>query len=541
MKTEDDYMHIGRLRYIFLAVTLSLVSSCTTADRRQHTRMSSIDPHYLDPYRPQIHYTCHTGWLSDPNGLFYYDGEYHLMFQNFSNRAKWDQSTDWGHAVSKDMLHWKHMPTALPHSSTIQCYSGCAVVDLKNESGLGNKEHPPVLAFYTRVHTSRHPTKRGNTIAIAYSLDKGRTWVMPDDLNVVDNTSDAKLKDERDPTVVWDQKSKKWVMATTGGGSLRVYTSKDLIDWRFEGASFSVAGLECPDISVMKAKETGETKYLVITSTNSGQAPNSSHGTMYHVCDFDGKAFVQLGDKAKKRWLDWGSDFYAGITYSNVPDGRVLFQSWFGWPCQWKSKQSRTTKFSGTMNVLRELTLHADESGEYYVRSNPIPEYKKLRREWVTLSDISVSDKYIVRDDIGSHEPIEMIVEVILPKESTFGVRLKNDFGEDYYFKYDGWYEQFTSDRTNAGTVPGHISGYPAGYNKLAQMPYELRDQKLKLHIFFDVSTFEAFIDDGREAFSEHIYPREPFTTLELFSFSGNAEVKTLKVFTLESIWADRD
>lgn len=525
----------------FLTAAFIMTSSWTMAERRNNTRMKPIDPHYLDPYRPQIHYSCRTGWLSDPNGLFYYDGEYHLMFQNFSNRAKWDNSTDWGHAVSKDMLHWKHMPTALPHNATIQCYSGCAVVDIKNESGLGDGKRPPVLAFYTRVHTPRHPTKQGNTIAIAYSLDKGETWVMPDDLSVVDNTANPELKDERDPTVAWDKRSGKWVMATTGGGGLRVYTSANLLDWSFEGASFSVAGLECPDISIMKVEETGEEKYLVITSTNSGQAPNSSHGTMYHVCDFDGTAFIQLGDKDKKRWLDWGSDFYAGITYASVPDGRVLFQSWFGWPCQWNSRLSRTTKFSGTMNVIRELTLHVDDSGEYHVRSRPIPEYEKLRRNPVTLSNVSVSDRYTVRDDIGSHEPVELILEAVLPEESTFGVRLKNGFGEDYYFKYDGWYEQFTSDRTNAGTLPNHIAGFPAGYNKLAQMPYRLSDGTLKLHIFFDVSTFEAFIDDGREVFSELVYPREPFTTLELFSFSGKAEVKALKMFTLESIWAVDD
>ena len=186
------------------------------------------------------------------------------------------------------------------------------------------------------------------------------------------------------------------------------------------------------------------------------------------------------------------------------------------------------------MNLIRELTLHVDDDGSYFLKSNPIDEYKKLRRDSTIIRNLNISGRKDLRKNIGSHEPLEIVLDASISEGAVFGVRLKNDFGEDYIFQYDNWQKQFTGDRTNAGTVPGHLNN---SYNKMSQMPYKVKNNKLKLRIYWDVSTFEVFVDNGKETFSQLFYPREPFSTLELFSFGGDTEIETLQLYDLESIW----
>ena len=252
---------------------------------------------------------------------------------------------------------------------------------------------------------------------------------------------------------------------------------------------------------------------------------------------FDGRSFLPEDSTATKHWLDWGSDFYAGISYSNAPGKRVLFQSWFGWPCQINKVLSRTTRFSGTMNLVRELSLHVDDADNYYLNSKPIEEYKALRRDSTLMQDLKISGRHDIRENIGSHEALEIVLDARLCEGAVFGIRLKNDFGEDYIFQYDNWQRQFIGDRTNAGTVPGHLSN---GYNLMSRMPYSAKNGKLELRIYWDVSTFEVFVDQGRETFSQLLYPREGFSTLELFSFGGSTVIESLKIYELESIWLKR-
>jgi len=502
---------------LLLAVAISnLLWSCDY--KKSDTDRSSIDSRYLEPYRPQIHYSRDTGWLSDPNGLYYLDGEWHLMFQGFSNREGMYIGTNWDHTVSKDLLHWEHLPTVLVGGKQLSYYSGCAVVD----KGV-------VWAYYTTHFMSKHPERPNqNMISIAHSKDNGKSWKHGDFHPI----SNSEFPHERDPSVFFHKESGKWIMATAGTGHIRFYSSEDLMDWTFESEALPYPSWECPDLSMMKVEKTGEEKVLLITSTNGGVA-NSTHGTAYHVGTFDGHEFHPEDSMNTKHWLDWGSDFYAGISYSNAPEGQVFFQSWFGWPCQINKVLSRTSKFSGTMNLIRELTLH-EEEGRYFIKSMPIPDYKKLRIDSTLFRDLKIKGRKDIRKNIGSHEPLEVILEAGIRDGAVFGLRLKNEFGEDYLFQYDDWQKQFIGDRTNAGTVPGHLSD---SYNKMSRMPYKIKNGKLKLLIYWDVSTFEVFVDDGREAFSQLLYPREPFSTLEFYSFGGSTEIKTLKIYDLKSIW----
>jgi fructan beta-fructosidase len=511
-----------KIRILFLFSVVGMLYSCIQEKDHGDQNQISIHPDYLDPYRPQMHYSRDTGWLSDPNGLYYLDGEWHLMFQGFSNRQGMYSGTNWDHAVSNDLLHWQHLPTVLPGGNQVSYYSGCAVVD----NGV-------VWGFYTTHWMGEHPVKpNSNKISIARSEDNGKTWSYGNEHPIVN----PEFPHERDPSVFWHEKSNKWIMATAGTGHIRFYSSENLSDWKFESKSLPYPSWECPDLTSMTVEETGEEKVLLITSTNGGVV-NSTHGTCYHVGTFDGRRFLPEDTTDTRHWLDWGSDFYAGITYSNAPDDRVLFQSWFGWPCQINKVLSRTTKFSGTMNLIRQLSLHVDDTDNYYLKSNPIYEYKKLRRDSTIINDLNISGRKNIRENIGSHEPLEIILDASIAEGAVFGIRLKNEFGEDYLFQYDNWQRQFIGDRTNAGTVPGHLNN---SYNKMARMPYIAKNDKLKLRIYWDVSTFEVFVDDGMEAFSQLLYPREPFSTMELFSFGGSTGIESLKIYDLNSIWMNR-
>ncbi len=521
--------------FTLLLVFLSVVFHWCSQPSNVPNNIQNIDPHYMDPYRPQIHYSRDTGWLSDPNGLYYLDGEWHLMFQGFSNKEGKYLGTNWDHAKSTDLLHWQHLPTVLMadyRQAHLSYYSGCAIVDVNNVSGLAQSNRIPVLAFYTTALGVNHPDYRpdhSTKISVGYSLDNGKTWTYGSN-HVFESTQ----KSERDPSVFWHHKSNKWVMATAGTGFIRFYSSEDLLEWTFESKALPYPSWECPDLSLMKVEETGEEKVVLITSTNGG-VPNSTHGTAYHIGNFDGHNFHPEDTTDTKHWLDWGSDFYAGITYSNMPDDRILFQSWFGWPSQINKILSRTSKFSGTMNLIRELSLHTNVDGTYFLKSLPIRKYRELRRDSIIRKDMKIKGREEVRNDIGSHEPLEIILSVEVSKGAIFGIRLKNDFGEDYLFQYDDWQQQCIGDRTKSGTLPGHLSN---SYNRISRMPYRANDGKLTLHIFWDVSTFEVFIDQGREAFSQLIYPREPFSKLEFYSHGGSTFIPSLKIYNLQSIWS---
>lgn len=515
-----------RRNTLLILVFAALLGSCMPETEDTSQDRQTIDPHYLDPYRPQIHYSRHTDWLSDPNGLFYFDGQWHLMFQGFSNRLPW-RGTNWDHAVSTDLLHWEHRPTVLQAEGVINYYSGSAVVDTCNISGLGSGEQIPILLFYTTDY-DRSPVRHFNKISIAYSVDNAQSWVYGD-LDAVEHTGHAA---ERDPSVFWHEPGQKWIMATVGDHAIRFYSSENLLDWTYESEALHGSSWECPDLNTMTVEETGETKVVLITSKHG--APNSSHGTAYHVGIFDGHQFHPEDSTETLQWLDWGTDFYAGITYSNAPEERVLLQSWFGWPSQINRSFARTSKFAGTMNLIRELSLHRDSQGTLYLRSMPIDEYKKLRMDSLSFEEFALTGRKTIRNNIGSHEPVEILLETTLQQGATFGIRLKNDFGEDYLFHYDDWHNQFIADRSRAGTLPRHIN---RNYNDLSRMPYSLEEQRLKLRIYWDVSTFEVFVDEGRQAFSQLLYPREPFDQIELFAHGGHVSVDALRIYDLKSIW----
>ncbi|MEP7344519.1 MAG: glycoside hydrolase family 32 protein, partial [Gemmatimonadaceae bacterium] len=325
-----------------------------------------------EPFRPQFHFTPERNWMNDPNGMVFYEGEWHLFYQYNPYGNTWGHMS-WGHAVSRDLMQWQHLPVALAEEDGIMIFSGSAVVDWKNTSGFGINGKPPIVAVYTGHREGRQDQR------IAFSNDRGRTWTKAPGGPVLD----VGMADFRDPKVFWHAPTSRWVMtvALSKEKKLRFYTSPDLKQWKQAG-EFGPAGAtgglwECPDLFPLKV-EGGGTKWVLIVNINPG-GPVGGSGTQYFVGEFDGARFVSDADAKDVRWADYGADFYAGVSWSDVPesDGRRV---WLGWMSNWSYAQEvPTSPWRSAMTVPRELTLRRTPDGLRLVQK-PVVELESL---WV--------------------------------------------------------------------------------------------------------------------------------------------------------------
>ncbi|MEL6917014.1 MAG: glycoside hydrolase family 32 protein, partial [Bacteroidota bacterium] len=279
---------------------------------------------YKEAYRPQYHFSPQEKWMNDPNGLVYNQGCYHLFYQYYPDDIVWGPM-HWGHAVSTDMVHWKHKPIALFPDRNGYIFSGSAVLDSANTSGLGTLDNAPLVAIFTYHDMAGEEAGRKDyqTQGIAFSLDNGDTWTKYKGNPVIGNDG---MKDFRDPKVFWDDANDQWVMLLVAGDHLQIWNSDNLIDWQKRSEFGKKQGAhggvwECPDLFPLKVKGTNEEKWVLLISINPG-APNGGSGTQYFIGDFDGETFTS--DQKENRWLDWGTDNYAGVTYNNVPNNERI-------------------------------------------------------------------------------------------------------------------------------------------------------------------------------------------------------------------------
>ena len=247
-----------------------------------------------EQHRLQFHFTPPSGWMNDPNGMVYHEGEYHLFYQHNPDSTVWGPM-HWGHAVSKDLVHWEHLPIGLYPDSLGTIFSGSAVVDLNNTSGLGTPENPPLIAIFTYHNTEAERAGRNDfqTQGIAFSLDKGRSWTKYEQNPVLPNPG---IRDFRDPKVMWYEAEQKWVMALAVADRINFYSSKDLKNWEHEsdfGEDIGAHGgvWECPDLFPLEVEGSEEEKWVLLVSINPG-GPNGGSATQYFIGDFDGEHFV---------------------------------------------------------------------------------------------------------------------------------------------------------------------------------------------------------------------------------------------------------
>jgi fructan beta-fructosidase len=472
--------------------------------------------YYSEAHRLQFHFSPEANWMNDPNGMVYYDGEYHLFYQYYPDSTVWGPM-HWGHAISKDLVHWEHLPIALYPDSLGYIFSGSAVVDHHNTAGFQTGDEKTLVAIYTY-------DKQGyETQAIAYSNDRGRSWTKYENNPVLANPGE---QDYRDPKVFWHDASESWIMSLAVSKRIEFYRSKDLKQWEKSGAFGEAGSLigvwECPDLFQLKVEGTNESKWVLLVSVNEG-SPNGGSGTQYFIGDFDGETFINKNDSTTDLWIDYGKDNYAGVTWSNAPDDRTLF---LGWMSNWRYAQVvPTEKWRSAMTVPRTLHLRNTDLGLRLI-SKPVEELQKLRKQ---EQQMIVNRNYPTRTGL-----MEVLLEFDL-NESTaldFGVELQNAKEERLSIGYNRTSNQFYIDRNFAGK--NNFSDDFAGKHFAAR---NSNGNKIQMHIFIDHASVELFADNGEVVLTDIVFPTELYRFIAVFASGGEVKLDKGMVYELKGIW----
>jgi fructan beta-fructosidase len=502
---------------------------------------------YQETYRPQFHFSPARHWMNDPNGMFFYNGEYHLFFQYYPNGNTWGPM-HWGHAISKNMVQWQQLPIALYPDTLGFIFSGSAVVDWQNSSGLGSPTKPPIVALYTYHQMAAEKAGSNNYQyqGLAWSNDNGRTWKKHPNNPVLPNRTG--INDFRDPKVSWHAASKQWIMTLAVKDHIQFWSSSNLINWQYEssfGQQWGAHGgvWECPDLIALKIAPTNITKYVLLVSINPG-APNGGSGTQYFIGDFDGKQFVPEAsqqaqwENGKSLWLDYGRDNYAGVTWSDVPklDDRHLF---LGWMSNWDyAQQVPTTVWRSAMTLPRTLSLHRTTTGMrlYNFPAKEIRMLRNAKKQWPT-THFSTPVNLTPGANISCHQS-EWIINLSLPDTNLTALYLQfsNTAGQTYRIGYNCRSQQFFSDRTKAGQHQ-----FAENFaNGLHVANYTMDKKNMQWHFWMDASSIEFFADSGKISITDLLFPQAAFNHVTLHAVGGKAILQSATCYALNSIWPNR-
>lgn len=471
-----------------------------------------------EKFRPVYHHTPAYGWMNDPNGMFYKDGVYHLYFQHNPYGSTWGNMT-WGHSTTTDLVNWNYEGLAIKPDAWGAVFSGSAVVDYDNTAGFGKNA---VVAFYTSAKSS--PWGDTQSQSMAYSLDNGKTFVKYAYNPVVTSSK----RDFRDPKVFWYAPDKHWVMILAGGQEMDIYSSKNLKDWKYESSFGAKQGAhggvwECPDLVELPVEGAKEKKWVLICNINPG-GPFGGNAAQYFVGTFDGKKFVNESPTQTK-WMDWGKDHYATVTFSNAPGGRCIA---LGWMSNWQYQTVLPTlQYRGSNTIARDLTLYRQD-GELLLRCTPSPEIEKARMQKVSVPSFEVSDSYdlasLLEGNDGAYE-IDMTIKNSGASKIMF--TLSNDKGEKVNMYYDIMRKQFVMDRSESGKVDFSVD-FPA----VTVAPVYDTDN-IRLRLFVDRTSIEAFGEGGKFVMTNQVFPTEPYNKMSFVSVRGNFTVKSMDVYKL--------
>lgn len=478
---------------------------------------------YHESYRPQIHFSPKEKWTNDPNGMVYENGIYHLFFQYYPDSTVWGPM-HWGHATSKDLVHWQQQPIALYPDSLGYIFSGSAVVDKNNTSGFGKNGKGPMVAIFTHHNPAREKQKRNDVEneSLAYSIDDGKTWTKYANNPVLKNPG---ISDFRDPKVMWFEPQKKWIMTLATKDRITFYSSPNLKNWAKESEFGKEVGAhggvwECPDL--FSLNDNGKKVWVLIVNINPG-GPNGGSATQYFLGDFDGKHFT--ASDTKTRWIDYGPDEYAGITWSNTGDRKIFL----GWMSNWLyANIVPTNSWRGAMTIPRELKVkHVGD--DVLITSQPVdeltvnPSKKKVAENTGVTESLNVS---------GKTEQITLpcAIKCDFTKNAGFSLILSNNLGEEVVIGYDKNQNQYYIDRSKSGKVDFY-KGFAAKHvaPSLSDKP------KTNLSLIIDVSSVELFADDGLTVMTEIFFPGKPFNQVKILS-SGKT-IEQSKYTRLTGIW----
>ncbi|CAI6293720.1 levanase [Bacillus subtilis] len=485
--------------------------------------------YYDEDYRPQYHFTPEANWMNDPNGMVYYAGEYHLFYQYHPYGLQWGPM-HWGHAVSKDLVTWEHLPVALYPDEKGTIFSGSAVVDKNNTSSFQTGKEKPLVAIYTQ-------DREGLQVqSIAYSNDKGRTWTKYAGNPVIPNPG---KKDFRDPKVFWYEKEKKWVMVLAAGDRILIYTSKNLKQWTYASEFGQDQGShggvwECPDLFELPVDGNPNQKKWVMQVSVGNGAVSGGSGMQYFVGDFDGTHFKNENQSDKVLWTDYGRDFYAAVSWSDIPstDSRRL---WLGWMSNWQyANDVPTSPWRSATSIPRELKLKAITEGVRVVQT-PVKELETIRgtsKKWKNLT-ISPASHNVLAGQSGDAYEINAEFKVSPGSAAEFGFKVRT--GENQFTKvgYDRRNAKLFVDRSESGNNTFN----PAFNTGKETAPLKPVNGKVKMRIFVDRSSVEVFGNDGKQVITDIILPDRSSKGLELYAANGGVKVKSLTIHPLKKVW----
>lgn len=510
------------LKNVFL-ISLFLIFSCK--ENKSTFKVQETFEENLEPYRPQFHFTPSEKWMNDPNGLVYHQGLYHLFYQYYPDDIVWGPM-HWGHATSKDMLYWDRKPIALYPDKNGYIFSGSAVIDINNTSGFGSKETPALVAIFTYHDMDGEKAGRTDfqTQGIAYSLDNGESFNVYEANPVIKNNG---IKDFRDPKVFWDDKTENWNMLLVAGDHLQIWQSKNLKDWqkvsefgRNQGAHGGV--WECPDLFPLKITETEEEKWVLLISINPG-APNGGSGTQYFVGDFDGTTFTS--SQKEEKWLDWGTDNYAGVTYNNAPGNKRIF---LGWMSNWAyARDTPTEKWRSAMTIPRELSL-TKTRGVYELVNYPL---EGLQKELQEVKDVNVASNYKYTLAGFAINQSEIVFKTA---ERDFILHFTNPKGERLKLSLNKKENMMVLDRSQSGKV-----AFQEDFASIQKMPIaNLPEGEIEFKILIDWSSIEIFVNKGQYVMTAQIFPNENYNSVIIENtLDESINFKEFKISKVESIW----
>ncbi|OKS84918.1 glycoside hydrolase family 32 protein [Mucilaginibacter polytrichastri] len=479
---------------------------------------------YQEPHRPQVHYSPEQHWVNDPNGMVYFNHTYHLFFQYYPGDIVWGPM-HWGHAESKDLVHWKQLPVALYPDSLGYIFSGSAVVDSNNTSGFGKNGKVPLVAIFT--HHDPKGEKAGTDVfqnqSIAYSLDNGLTWTKYADNPVLKNPG---IKDFRDPKVMWYAKQKKWVMTLATKDHITFYSAPDLKAWKKESEFGLRAGAhggvwECPDLFPLKLN--GKTYWILVVNINPG-GPNGGSATQYFVGDFNGHQFMPMDTQT--RWLDYGPDEYAGITWSNTGSRKIFL----GWMSNWEyANQVPTEKWRNAMTIPRDLHLKQSKQG-IVIASKPVPELANIN------ANTWVSKNVLVNKTLDLNGKVDKLQSQYILKLNTttlkgYTIKLSNNKKEEVLIGYDDVKGKYFIDRTKSGRID-----FKKGFSGRFEAPRLSSSKSADLTIVVDKASVELFADGGLTTMTAIYFPNEDYSGLAI-NVNGALKLNTLTITGLKSIW----
>ena len=449
----------------------------------------SFDTTNHEQYRPLYHHTPAYGWMNDPNGMFFKDGVWHLYFQHNPYGSQWENMT-WGHSTSTDLIHWTFQGDPIQPDALGAIFSGSSVVDKNNTAGFGENA---IVALYTSAGENQ-------TQSMAYSTDNGKTFTKYDGNPIITSN----VPDFRDPHMFWNEDIKKWNMILAAGQQMNIYSSDNLKDWKFEssfGAEYGSHGgvWECPDLMKMKVRGTDKEKWMLVCNINPG-GPSGGSATQYFVGDFDGHKFTCESKPEVTKWMDYGKDHYATVTFDNAPNGRHVALAWMS---NWQyANQVPTMQYRSANSIPRDLGLF-EYKGNTYCSVTPSEEITAARSKKPSKS---------------LSEACEMVVN--LKGDAT--ITLSNSKGEKVVMTYKAKDETFSMDRTLSGKTD-----FSSDFAAITTAP--VYGKMNKLRIFIDKSSIEVFDNDGKMAMTNLVFPTRPYDKVTIKGKTKKYAVYKLK------------